>query len=36
MLQIIKDSILPQTITYNLHHKQVQGPILVHLMGTCF
>jgi len=36
MLQIIKDSILPQTNTCNLHHKQVQGPILVHLMGISF
>jgi len=36
MLQIIKDSILPQIITYNLHHMQVQGPILVHLMGIVF
>jgi hypothetical protein len=36
MLQIIRDSILPQTIACNLHNKQVQGPILVHLMGISF
>jgi hypothetical protein len=36
MLQIIRDSILPQTNTCNLHHKQVQGPILVHLMAISF